>query len=410
MSARSARDTRETARSVWGTLDRDMKEKVLSHVVHPVSQWSRAYRNLLGTSRFLKGYVNLRGKSLRELLFEYRKVHCPSVDRYDHVKALVPALRADLLLLFDHGKQSLCTMLVAYVDGRWQCREQLAACTFVTSKTSVSSQCVITPDASVGVHMCKWKYLTKLTVFSPLDGRVLGEPFSIPNVSMSFPRLSPSGKYAVSEVLIHSRPPKVEIHVYDMVARKQLHTISPGEYPGDTWNRATEFRTIHWLDDDTVRWLAWELKGSDPPHICTGIVRLYSLSVTTKDLSFVQTRVSDAEFILPHLRSKNVHVANVGLNGWCASLIHKLDNDTKCFSMLRLDPEFEKVDEVVEGDCASLWNLPIAYVDDFHDLHGSPTCFEGPYAAHFDDPAIDYQILDIHQLHPRFLGMAQVRA
>ena len=397
--------------STWGTLDEEMQEKVLSHVLDPVSQWSSAYRNLLSTSHFSNRYVHLYGKYLKELHFEYRKVHCPSLGLYSHVKALVPALRADLLLLFDYGQQTICTMRVEYVAGRWQCTDQLAACLFVASKTSVSSQCVITPDASVGVHMFKWRYSTRLTVFSPLDGSLLGVPLFLANVSMSFPRLSPSGIYVVSEVLIHSSPKRVEIHVYDMVTRTLLHTVSNplGVYSGDKWKRATEFRTIHWLDDDTVRWLMWELKDSDP-RFCTGNVRLYSLSVTTKDLSYVQTRVSDTEFRLPSPRSNNVHVANVGLNGWCASLIHKLDNDTKCFSMLRLDPEFEKVDEVVEGDCASLWNLPIAYVDDFHDLHGSPTCFEGPYAAHFDDPAIDYQILDIHQLHPRFLGMAQVRA
>ena len=99
--------------SMWGTLDEEMQEKVLSHVLDPVSQWSSAYRNLLSTSHFSNRYVNLYGKHLKELLFEYRKVHCPTLGLYSHVKALVPALRADLLLLFDYGQQTICTMRVS---------------------------------------------------------------------------------------------------------------------------------------------------------------------------------------------------------------------------------------------------------------------------------------------------------
>ena len=98
-----------------------------------------------------------------------------------------------------------------------------------------------------------------------------------------------------------------------------------------------------------------------------------------------------------------MHVANVGLNGWCASLEHKLVDQPKCFSMLRLDPIFEKVGEEQGGLCSSLWKLPIEYVDLFTSGSDSPSCFKGPYAAQFVSEENDYQILEIYQIHPRSL-------
>ena len=387
----------------WGTLEEEMQGKVLSHVLDPLSQWSSAYRNLLTTTPFSNRYVNTYGRNLKELLFKVRKVHCLSAPPHGRLDALVPALRADLLLFFDHDQQKLSTMQMEYVDGTWQCIDTIKKLDFsdqdFPEDDSFGDICVITPDARVGVHRAWRSQNTILTVFSPLDG-MKSTPIELIGVYMTNPLLSPSGAYVASEVLVGHEDH--EIHVYDTHSGALLHKVSKplDDYPGETWKHATKFDTIHWLNDDTLRWLAWEVKDSPPPYFCTGNVRLYSLSVTNATLSYVQTRVSDVEFRLSFFGSNATHIANVGLNGWCATLS---PNHPKCFSMLRLDPVLQKVDEEPGGYCSPLWRLGIEFVDLFTE-GGGPSCFQGPYAVKFANELNDYKILEICQIHPRFLA------
>ena len=272
----------------WNRLSCDTQQQILSEVVGPVNHLSEeqhlnlAYAFRMKHGKFFDNLFPPTGGPWTSQIFRHRIIGLPFVTcalytlpqkvRY----ALVPARRADLVLLFTSGRdhQKMYTYEVVWENGGWQCGKEL--CEQRIPECECKS---VSDDGSHIAHVYRSRFVDGiiLRVFRTLRESNVKWGYSpcgekrMPGINTSSDALfNPTGTLVAIFVADDDAQ---EIHVYDcslnQVKLLSLDTsLDPSAY---LTMKCSLQDTLHWADADTLRWLVVERTGVLGVHTCSAL-------------------------------------------------------------------------------------------------------------------------------------------
>jgi len=265
----SFREPQKDAVWDWNRLSCDTQQQILSEVVRPVNHLSQeqhlklAYAFKMMHGKFFDNLFPPTGGPWTSQIFRHRIIRLPP---RNVCYALVPARRADLVLLFTDD-QKMHTYEVVWENGGWRCGTNLC------EQSIPECECKSVSDDGSHIALVYRSRGIILRVFSTfVESPVLrlGE-VHMPGIDTSSDALfNPSGSLVA--IFVDDNNDQ-EIHVYDCSLNqvKLLSLTTPLERLAYLNMQCSLQNTLHWADADTLRWLVVERTGVLGVHTCSAL-------------------------------------------------------------------------------------------------------------------------------------------
>ena len=363
----------------WSKLGQDLQHQILREAAHPVNHLPLEQHQILADAFHMNreffenlfppvGGLTISGK-WPELVFRHRTVRLPQDVEEEIGYALVPAHRADVVVLVTcelepENVETMHTYEVMWAENGWQCGRRIASRQMLGGSARVSDDGNLiahvrnTGDDGIMLSLFATTSEPPLVVYIPSADR------------SSDALLNQTGTHVALLVEKYDATQTLEIQVFDTSTLQSVRSLLlPVAH-----QRRNEFMhnldcTLHWADAHTLRWLDVER---------TGVLGLHAWSAAGAQITHV-----DLENV------SSIDAARVAQTecGTCIAVesLNAAGEKLKPV-MLALDPTPRVADTA--NSVEVLWN-----VEDLHSV-----VMEGPYAHRFVHAA-----LEIREIRPRFL-------
>lgn len=363
----------------WSKLGQDLQHQILREAAHPVNHLPLEQHQILADAFHMNreffenlfppvGGLTISGK-WPELVFRHRTVRLPQDVEEEIGYALVPAHRADVVVLVTcelepENVETMHTYEVMWAENGWQCGRRIASRQMLGGSARVSDDGNLiahvrnTGDDGIMLSLFATTSEPPLVVYIPSADR------------SSDALLNQTGTHVALLVEKDDATKTLEIQVFETSTLQSVRSLLlPVAH-----QRRNEFMhnldcTLHWADAHTLRWLDVER---------TGVLRLHAWSAAGAQITDVVlenvSRIDDARVAQTEC---GTCIAVESLNAAGEKLKPV---------MLALDPTPRVADTA--NSVEVLWN-----VEDLHSV-----VMEGPYAHRFVHAA-----LEIREIRPRFL-------
>ena len=367
----------------WSKLGQDLQHQILREAAHPVNHLPLEQHQILADAFHMNreffenlfppvGGLTISGK-WPELVFRHRTVRLPQDVEEEIGYALVPAHRADVVVLVTcelepENVETMHTYEVMWAENGWQCGRRIA------SRQMLGGSARVSDDGNLIAHV---RNTENNGIMLSLFGTTSEPPLVvyIPSADRSSDALlNQTGTHVALLVEKHDAAKTLEIQVFDTSTLQNVRSLLLPLLPVAAHQRRKEYmhnldRTLHWADAHTLRWL--DVEG-------TGVLVLHAWSAAGAQITHV---------LLENVSS--IDAARVAQTecGTCIAVAASGGAGKKQKPiMLALDPTPRVADTADSMEV--LWN-----VEDLHYV-----VMEGPYAYRFVHAA-----LEIREIRPRFL-------
>ena len=363
----------------WSKIGLDLQQQILREAAHPVNHLLLERHHILADAfhmnrEFFKNlFPSLDGLTISgkwpELVFRHRIIRLPQDVEEEIGYALVPAHRADVVVLVTRKLEpkiveTMHTYEVMWAENGWQCGRRIA------SRQMLGGSARVSDDGNLIAHV---RNTENNGIMLSLFGTTSEPPLVvyIPSADRSSDALlNQTGTHVALLVEKDDATKTLEIQVFETSTLQSVRSLLlPVAH-----QRRNEFMhnldcTLHWADAHTLRWLDVER---------TGVLRLHAWSAAGAQITDVVlenvSRIDDARVAQTEC---GTCIAVESLNAAGEKLKPV---------MLALDPTPRVADTA--NSVEVLWN-----VEDLHSV-----VMEGPYAHRFVHAA-----LEIREIRPRFL-------